>query len=53
MKFSKPPALVVGTAFGCRTQVPALRAAGFDVVGLVGTDVDRTATDQCFFNIVV
>jgi hypothetical protein len=31
-------ALVVGTGFGCRIQVPALRAAGFDVVGLVGTD---------------
>lgn len=42
MKPSQPPALVVGTAFGCRTQVPALRAAGFDVVGLIGTDADRT-----------
>jgi predicted dehydrogenase len=35
--------LVVGTGFGCRIQVPALRAAGFDVVGLVGTDRERTA----------
>jgi predicted dehydrogenase len=34
--------LVVGTGFGCRIQVPALRAAGFDVVGLVGTDPKRT-----------
>jgi predicted dehydrogenase len=39
---SKPPALVVGTGFGCRIHVPALRAAGFDVVGLVGTDAERT-----------
>jgi predicted dehydrogenase len=37
-----PPALVVGTGFGCRIQIPALRAAGFDVVGLVGTDIGRT-----------
>lgn len=37
------PALVVGTGFGCRTHVPALRAAGFDVVGLVGADAERTA----------
>ena len=36
-------ALVVGTGFGCRIQVPALRGAGFDVVGLVGTDAGRTA----------
>jgi len=39
---AKPAALVVGTGFGCRIQVPALRAAGFEVVGLVGTDVERT-----------
>lgn len=37
------PALVVGTGFGCRIQVPALRGAGFDVVGLVGADPVRTA----------
>ena len=36
-------ALVVGTGFGCRIQVPALQGAGFDVVGLVGTDAARTA----------
>lgn len=36
-------ALVVGTGFGCRIHVPALRAAGFDVVGVVGTDPQRTA----------
>lgn len=36
-------AIVVGTGFGCRIHVPALRAAGFEVVGLVGTDPQRTA----------
>lgn len=36
------PALVVGTGFGCRVHVPALRAAGFEVVGLVGTRADKT-----------
>jgi predicted dehydrogenase len=35
------PALVVGTGFGCRIHVPALRAAGFDVVGLVGPRPDK------------
>lgn len=35
-------ALVVGTGFGCRIQIPALRGSGFDVVGLVGTDAART-----------
>lgn len=39
---TKPSALVVGTGFGCRIHIPALRAAGFDVVGLVGTDAERT-----------
>ncbi|HVU71808.1 MAG TPA: Gfo/Idh/MocA family oxidoreductase [Mycobacteriales bacterium] len=34
--------VVVGTGFGCRIHVPALREAGFDVVGLVGADADRT-----------
>jgi predicted dehydrogenase len=37
------PALVVGTGFGCRVHVPALRAAGFEVVGLVGTNAERLA----------
>jgi predicted dehydrogenase len=36
-------ALVVGTGFGCRIQIPALRGAGFEVVGLVGSDTGRTA----------
>ncbi len=35
--------LIVGTGFGCRIQVPAFRVAGFEVVGLVGTDPQRTA----------
>ncbi|MGO9877262.1 MAG: Gfo/Idh/MocA family protein [Acidimicrobiia bacterium] len=34
---------VVGTGFGARVHVPALRAAGFDVVALVGRDQERTA----------
>ncbi len=41
MSNSKVPALVVGTGFGCRIHVPALRAAGFEVAGLVGTRPDR------------
>lgn len=41
---SPPRTLVVGTGFGCRIQVPALRGTGFDVVGLVGTDAERTAS---------
>ena len=36
-------AAVVGTSFGARIHVPALRQAGFDVVAIVGTDPDRTA----------
>lgn len=35
------PALVVGTGFGCRVHVPALRATGFEVVGLAGTNAER------------
>ncbi len=38
-----PRAVVVGSGFGCRVHVPALRAAGFDVVALVGQDAERTA----------
>ncbi len=34
-------AIVVGTGFGCRIHVPALRAAGIEVLGLVGTQPDR------------
>jgi predicted dehydrogenase len=36
-------AAVVGTGFGARVHVPALRAAGFDVIALVGRDSERTA----------
>ena len=43
MAITAPRALVVGTGFGCRIHVPALRAAGFEVAGLVGTDTGRTA----------
>jgi len=39
----RPGVVVVGTGFGCRVHVPALRAAGFDVVALVGRDAVRTA----------
>src|SRR6185503_14663011 len=35
-------AVVVGTGFGCRVHVPALRNAGFTVHSLVGRDVART-----------
>src|ERR1051326_8990652 len=37
-------ALVVGTGFGCQVHVPTLRAAGFEVVALVGTDLQRLAS---------
>src|SRR5262249_37279382 len=37
------PVAVVGTSFGGRVHVPALRAAGFDVVALVGRDLGRTS----------
>lgn len=35
--------VVVGTGFGYRIQLPALRAAGFEVLALVGQDRERTA----------
>jgi predicted dehydrogenase len=35
-------AAVIGTGFGGRVHVPALRAAGFEVRALVGRDADRT-----------
>jgi predicted dehydrogenase len=38
-----PRAVVVGTGFGCRVHVPALRAAGFEVVALMGRDHAKTA----------
>ena len=36
-------AIVVGTGFGILTHTRALRAAGFDVRGLVGRDPAKTA----------
>jgi predicted dehydrogenase len=38
-----PGAAVVGSGFGCRVHVPALRAVGFDVHALVGRDEEKTA----------
>jgi predicted dehydrogenase len=46
-----PGAVVVGTGFGCRVHVPALRAAGFDVVALVGRDPERTARRAARVNV--
>ncbi len=40
---SKPGAIVVGSGFGGRVHVPALRAAGFEVLALVGQDEAKTA----------
>jgi predicted dehydrogenase len=40
---AKPGAVVVGTGFGSRVHVPALRAAGFEVHALVGRDAAKTA----------
>lgn len=37
-----PTAVVVGTGFGGRVHVPALRAAGFEVGALVGQDAAKT-----------
>src|SRR5438034_10125634 len=34
---------IVGTGFGCLTHVPAFRAAGFEVLTLVGRDPAKTA----------
>ncbi|MBV8981056.1 MAG: Gfo/Idh/MocA family oxidoreductase [Acidimicrobiia bacterium] len=36
-------AVVVGTGFGCLTHVRAMRAAGFDVIAVVGRDPEKTA----------
>lgn len=43
--------VVVGTGFGCTTHVRALRAAGFDVVAVVGRDVAKTAQRARLFEI--
>ena len=36
-------AVVVGTGFGCLTHVRAMRAAGLDVLAVVGRDPEKTA----------
>ena len=42
---------VVGTGFGCYTHVRALRAAGFDVLALVGRDPEKTAERSRLFEV--
>ena len=42
-------AVVVGTGFGCYTHVRALRAAGFDVLAVVGRDPAKTAERAALF----
>ncbi len=44
-------AAVVGTGFGCYTHVRALRAAGFDVLALVGRDPAKTAERAALFEV--
>jgi predicted dehydrogenase len=43
--------IVAGTGFGCITHVRALRAAGFEVVGLVGRDAEKTAERARIFDV--
>lgn len=38
----KIPVIIVGSGHGLRVHLPALRQVGFEVVGLVGRDPDRT-----------
>ncbi len=42
---------VVGTGFGCYTHVRALRAAGFDVLALVGRDPAKTVERAGLFDV--
>jgi predicted dehydrogenase len=42
MTQARIPVVVAGAGFGCRIQVPALKAAGFEVAALVGADPART-----------
>jgi predicted dehydrogenase len=44
-------AVVVGSGFGCYTHVRALRAAGFEVVALVGRDPQKTAERARLFEV--
>ena len=43
--------VVFGTGFGCVTHVRALRAAGFDVLALVGQDPEKTVFRADLFDI--
>ena len=43
--------VVAGTGFGCFTHVRALRAAGFDVVAVVGRDPVKTAARAEMFDV--
>jgi predicted dehydrogenase len=43
--------VVIGTGFGCVSHVRALRAAGFDVMALVGRDRAKTAERAALFEI--
>ena len=43
--------MVVGTGFGCTTHVRALAAAGFEVTGLVGRDLERTRARAARFGV--
>jgi predicted dehydrogenase len=45
------PVVVIGTGFGCYTHVRALRAAGFEVVALVGRDEAKTAERARMFDV--
>lgn len=45
------PASVVGTGFGARVHVPALRAAGFAIMGLVGRNAERLARKAAHLSI--
>jgi len=45
--------VVFGTGFGCITHVRALRAAGLDVVAVVGRDPDRTRARAQKFDVPV
>jgi predicted dehydrogenase len=46
-----PRAVVVGTAFGCITHVRALRAAGLEVVALVGRNPAKAAQRAALFGV--
>jgi predicted dehydrogenase len=43
--------VVVGTGFGCYTHVRALRAAGFDVLAVVGQNPEKTAERARLFDV--